>query len=55
MGVLTFLCFIFDIFFLKLIVTCRLCVIYEREDHDSNVEALVDYMDLAVRCPQRGR
>ena len=38
MGALTFLLFFFLIpFFLKLIVTCRLCVIYVREDNDSNV------------------
>ena len=32
MGALTFLCFFFYSFFLKLIVTCGLCVIYVRED-----------------------
>ena len=32
MGALTFLLLIF-----KLIVACRLCVIYAREDNDSNV------------------
>ena len=37
MGAFTFLCFSFDIFFLKLIVVCILCVIYVREDNDSNV------------------
>ena len=37
MGALTFLCLCFNIFFLKLIVTCILCVIYVREDNDSNV------------------
>ena len=37
MGALTFLSFIFDIFFFKLIVACRLCVIYVKEDNDSNV------------------
>ena len=37
MGALTFLCFIFNIFFLKLIVAWRLCVIYVREDDDSSV------------------
>ena len=37
MGALTF-CFSFLIpLFLKLIVDCRLCVIYVREDNDSNV------------------
>ena len=39
MGALTFF-FFFKSFFLKLIVACRLCVIYVRED---------------VRCPQNGR
>ena len=33
MGALNFLI----PFFLKLIVACRLCVIYAREDNDSNV------------------
>ena len=34
----TFLLFFFNsFFFLKLIVACRLCVIYVREDNDSKV------------------
>ena len=38
MGALTFLFSLFLIpFFLKLIVACRLCVIYAKEDNDSNV------------------
>ena len=37
MGALTFLWFITSIFLLKLIVACRLCVIYVREDNDSNI------------------
>ena len=37
MGAHTFLCFFFNIFFLELIVVCRLCVVYVREDNDSNV------------------
>ena len=37
MGALTFWFFFLAPFFLKLIVTCRLCVIYVREDNDSNV------------------
>ena len=37
MGALTFLLLIFIFFSLKLIVACRLCVIYVREDNDSNV------------------
>ena len=37
MGALTFFCFFLIYFFLKLIVPCRLYVIYEKEDHDSNV------------------
>ena len=36
MGALTFLFFLI-LFFLKLIMVCRLCVIYVREDNDSNV------------------
>ena len=37
MGAFTFMCFIFNIFFLKLIMVCKLCVIYVREDDDSNI------------------
>ena len=37
MGALTFVLFFFNSFYLKLIVSCRLCVIYMREDNDSNV------------------
>ena len=37
MGALTFLFFFFNSFFLKLIVACRLRVIYVREDNDSDV------------------
>ena len=37
MGALTFLFYLFNIFFLKLIVACRLCVTYVREDNDSNL------------------
>ena len=38
MGALIFFVLIlFDIFFLKLIVTCILCVISVREDNDFNV------------------
>ena len=37
MGALTALLSFFIHFFLKLIVACRLCVIYVREDNDSNV------------------
>ena len=41
MGALTFL-FLFNVlFFLKLIVACRLCCIYAREDNDSNVQAMI--------------
>ena len=36
MGALTFLYIFFNSFFLKLIAACRLCVIYVREDNDSN-------------------
>ena len=36
MGALTFLVFFLSIF-LRLIVTCRFCVIYGRKDSDSNV------------------
>ena len=37
MGAFTFLLFFFILFFSKLIVAYRLCVIYVREDNDSNV------------------
>ena len=37
MGALTFLCIFLISFFLQLIVACRLCVIYVREDNDFNV------------------
>ena len=37
MGALTFLLYFLIPFFLKVIVACRLCVIYVREDNDSNV------------------
>ena len=37
MGALTFCVSPLITFFLKLIVACRLCVIYVREDNDSNV------------------
>ena len=40
MGALTFFSFLIP-FFLKLIVACRLCVIYVREDTDSNVKAAI--------------
>ena len=41
MGALT-LCASFLIpFFLKLIVACKLCGIYVREENDSNVEAMI--------------
>ena len=48
-------------FFLKLIVACRLCVIYVREDNEwfqcigRDYTAYMDYMDHTVRCPQKGR
>ena len=45
MGALTFLC---------IIVASRLCVIYVREDNDSNYTAYIDYMDLTVCRPQKG-
>ena len=53
MGALTFLLFILILFFLKLIWACRLCVIYMREDTDSecigyDYTAFMDYMDLVV-------
>ena len=36
-GTLTFFVYYFDCFFLRLIITCRLWVIYVREDNYSNV------------------
>ena len=42
MGALTFFVFLFLIsYFLKLIVACSLCVIYVKEDNDSNVWAMI--------------
>ena len=58
MGALNFVC-LFFIHILKLFVTCRLCVIYVREDNDSNIyigndyTVCMDYMDLAVHCPRK--
>ena len=37
MGALTFLYLFLNIFFLNLIVACRMCVIYVREDSYSNI------------------
>ena len=37
MSALTFLYFFINIFFLELIVACRLCVIYMGEDSYSNI------------------
>ena len=34
-------CFVFMSFFLKLIVTCRLCVIYVSKDNDSDVWVMI--------------
>ena len=44
--------------FLKLIVTCKLCAVYVRAEHDSSVTGYdyttyMDYMDHAVRCPKK--
>ena len=42
MGALSILLFFFLIpFLLKLSVACRLCVIYVREDYDSNAQAVI--------------
>ena len=41
LGALTFLWVSFHSFFLKLIVTCRLCVIYVSEDNNSNVRVTI--------------
>ena len=43
-GPLTFLCLFFIHIFLKLIVTCRLYVIYVREDNDSNVYVMIAWL-----------
>ena len=47
-GGLHFLCFFFIPFILKIIVACRLHVIYVREDNDSMgaYTAYMDYMGL---------
>ena len=54
-----FVLFLILFFFLKLIVACRLCVIYVREIMipmyiACDYMAYMDYMDLAVCCPQKG-
>ena len=49
MGALIFCCSFLIYFFLKLIVACRLCVIYVREDNDSNVWAMITQM-LVIDC-----
>ena len=40
-GTLTFFVYYFNCFFLRLIITCRLWVIYVREDNYSNVEVMI--------------
>ena len=61
MGPSLFSFIVLTVFFLRLIITCRLWVIYEREDNYSNVyvtydyTAYMDYMDPNVLCPQKGR
>ena len=37
MGALTLLLLFLTLLFFKLIAVCRLCIIYVREDNDSNV------------------
>ena len=41
MGALTFCCLSFIIFFLKLIVTCTLCVICLRDDNYSSIQNMI--------------
>ena len=58
-----FLFIILIVFFLRLIIACRLWVIYVKEDNYSNVcyyskydyTAYMDHMDPDVLCPQKGR
>ena len=40
-GALTFFVYYFNCFFLRLIITCRLWVIYVREDNHSNVKVMI--------------
>ena len=51
-----FIGILFNSFFVKLIVACKLCVIFAREDDDSYVQAMItrlmNYMDLTVSCPK---
>ena len=37
-------CSFFNFFFLRLLLACRLCVIYVREDNDSNVHAVITWL-----------
>ena len=59
MAALTFLCFFLISFFLILIVACRLCVIYVREEKwfqciGYDYTADMDCMDPYVRYPPKG-
>ena len=47
-GALTFFVYHFDCFFLRLIITCRLWVIYVREDNHSNVWVMITQLILAI-------
>ena len=57
-GALTFFNYYFNCFFLRLIITCRLWVIYVREDNyivfqciGYDYMAYMDYKDPDVLCP----
>ena len=50
-GGLTFFVYYFNWFFLRLIITCRLWVIYVREDNYSNVKVMIKRLIWTIWTP----
>ena len=50
-GALTSFIYYFSCFFLRLIITCRLCVIYVREDNYSNVYVMITQLIWTIWIP----
>ena len=50
-GALTFFVYYFNWFFLRLIITCRLWVIYVREDNYSNVQVMIKWLIWTIWTP----
>ena len=50
-GALTFFVYYFNFFFLRLIITCRLWVIYVREDNYSNVQVMIKRLIWTIWTP----